>query len=155
MASNLLPGADRDLSDILTKRVKSRFKSILTDTRVTEMKALKSGIKVKLVGLDLAEPEQTFDRVLISALRAGEFDRIDFVQNPGDMSVRLTEEAWKRWLGLLEQAMHADRQETWTLQTELVNPFERVPVRPGAAGELSLDEAAPMLLLPLGLALRA
>ncbi len=41
------------------------------------------------------------------------------------------------------------------VETEMVNPFERVPVRPGAAGDLSIDEAAPMLLLPLGLALRA
>ena len=41
------------------------------------------------------------------------------------------------------------------VETEIVNPFERVPVRPDAAGEISIDEAAPMLLLPLGLALRA
>ena len=41
------------------------------------------------------------------------------------------------------------------VETEIVNPFERVPVRPDAAGEVSIDEAAPMLLLPLGLALRA
>ncbi len=41
------------------------------------------------------------------------------------------------------------------VSTELVNSFERTPVRPGAAGELSIEEAAPMLLLPLGLALRA
>jgi len=41
------------------------------------------------------------------------------------------------------------------VETEMVNPFERVPVRPGAAGDISIDEAAPMLLLPLGLALRA
>ena len=40
------------------------------------------------------------------------------------------------------------------VETHLVNPFERVPVRPDAAGEISIDEAAPMLLLPLGLALR-
>jgi type IV pilus assembly protein PilM len=40
------------------------------------------------------------------------------------------------------------------VETRLVNPFERVPVRPGAAGEVSIEEAAPMLLLPLGLALR-
>jgi type IV pilus assembly protein PilM len=40
------------------------------------------------------------------------------------------------------------------VETEVVNPFERVPVRPNAA-DISLDEAAPMLLLPLGLALRA
>jgi len=41
------------------------------------------------------------------------------------------------------------------VETEVVNPFERVPLRPGAAGDISIDEAAPMLLLPLGLALRA
>ena len=40
------------------------------------------------------------------------------------------------------------------VETHQVNPFERVPVRPDAAGEISIDEAAPMLLLPLGLALR-
>jgi type IV pilus assembly protein PilM len=38
--------------------------------------------------------------------------------------------------------------------TQLVNSFERTPVQPNAAGDLSIDEAAPMLLLPLGLALR-
>ncbi len=40
------------------------------------------------------------------------------------------------------------------VETELVNPFERVPVRPDAAEGINIDEAAPMLLLPLGLALR-
>jgi len=39
--------------------------------------------------------------------------------------------------------------------TELVNSFERVPVQSAAAGDISIEEAAPMLLLPLGLALRA
>ncbi len=41
------------------------------------------------------------------------------------------------------------------VETHQVNPFERTPVRPGAAVNLSLEEASPMLLLPLGLALRA
>jgi type IV pilus assembly protein PilM len=41
------------------------------------------------------------------------------------------------------------------VSTELVNSFERTPVQPGAAGDISIEEAAPMLLLPLGLALRA
>ena len=40
------------------------------------------------------------------------------------------------------------------VETELVNPFARVPYRDDAATEFSIDEAAPMLLLPLGLALR-
>jgi type IV pilus assembly protein PilM len=41
------------------------------------------------------------------------------------------------------------------VETHRVNPFERTPVRPGAAVNLNLEEASPMLLLPLGLALRA
>ncbi len=41
------------------------------------------------------------------------------------------------------------------VETYQVNPFERTPVRPGAAVNLSLEEASPMLLLPLGLALRS
>ncbi len=40
------------------------------------------------------------------------------------------------------------------LRTDLVNPFEQVPVQPDATGSVTLEEAAPMLLLPLGLALR-
>jgi len=38
--------------------------------------------------------------------------------------------------------------------TQLVNSFERTPVQANAAGDISISEAAPMLLLPLGLALR-
>jgi len=41
------------------------------------------------------------------------------------------------------------------VETQVVNPFERVPVRPDAPVNLILEEAGPMLLLPLGLALRA
>jgi type IV pilus assembly protein PilM len=38
--------------------------------------------------------------------------------------------------------------------TEVVNTFERIPVRSDAGFNVAVDEAAPMLLLPLGLALR-
>lgn len=41
------------------------------------------------------------------------------------------------------------------VETRLVNPFERVPVDPEAGGSIRLEEAAPMFLLPLGLALRS
>jgi type IV pilus assembly protein PilM len=40
------------------------------------------------------------------------------------------------------------------VETEIVDPFARVPVRANAS-DISIDEAAPMFLLPLGLALRA
>lgn len=50
----------------------------------------------------------------------------------------------------MEQAL-ADRM---SVETVLLNPFERVPIAPGASDSLDLEAAAPMLLLPLGLGLR-
>ncbi len=40
------------------------------------------------------------------------------------------------------------------VETQVMNPFERVPVRPDAAVGVPIDDTAPMLALPLGLALR-
>ena len=42
-----------------------------------------------------------------------------------------------------------------SVETHVANPFERVPVRPDACVEGRLEEIAPMLLLPVGLALRS
>ncbi len=50
----------------------------------------------------------------------------------------------------MEQAL-ANRM---SVETVLVNPFERVPVNASAAVGMDLESAAPMLLLSLGLALR-
>lgn len=41
------------------------------------------------------------------------------------------------------------------VETHVANPFEQVPVRPDACVDIELEEIAPMLLLPLGLALRS
>jgi type IV pilus assembly protein PilM len=41
------------------------------------------------------------------------------------------------------------------VRTEIANPLERLQVRPGAGARLQLDEVAPMMMLPVGLALRA
>jgi len=41
------------------------------------------------------------------------------------------------------------------VETRLVNPFERVPLREEARGRRLLASAAPMMFLPVGLALRA
>jgi type IV pilus assembly protein PilM len=40
------------------------------------------------------------------------------------------------------------------VQTRLANPLERIPYRPEVTQALPLDEIAPMLMLPVGLALR-
>ena len=68
MTSGLLPGADRDLVDVLAKRVVHDMKSVLLNTRVVQMKAGPNGIRVAFEGSD-APKEQTFDRVLVSVGR--------------------------------------------------------------------------------------
>jgi dihydrolipoamide dehydrogenase len=68
MTPGLLPGADRDLVEVLAKRVNQTMKAVLLETRVVQMKAERAGIRVTFEGK--AEPkEQLFDRVLVSVGR--------------------------------------------------------------------------------------
>lgn len=69
MMPGLLPGADRDLVNPLAKRMQGIFKSIMLNTTVVEMKEEQQGIRVKFQGADVAEPEQIFDKVLVSVGR--------------------------------------------------------------------------------------
>jgi len=71
MTPGLLPGADRDLVDILARRIKGLMKSVLLNTRVTRMVAAKEGIRVTLEGEGVkdGQTEQVFDRVLVSVGR--------------------------------------------------------------------------------------
>jgi dihydrolipoamide dehydrogenase len=71
MTPGLLPGADRDLVNILARRVGSMCESVLLETKVTAMKAGPNGIAVTFEGKGLAEEarERTFDRVLVSVGR--------------------------------------------------------------------------------------
>ena len=69
MLPQILTGADRDLVGPLEKRLQKAFSAILLNTKVVELKEVADGIKVKLEGPNLASPEQTFDRVLVSVGR--------------------------------------------------------------------------------------
>ncbi len=72
----LLPGADRDLVEPLAKRLNGTLDEILLDTKVTDVTIEGDKVKVKLLGLDIAEPERTFDRVLVSIGRKPVADSI-------------------------------------------------------------------------------
>jgi dihydrolipoamide dehydrogenase len=73
MTAGLLPGADRDLVDVLAKRVREIMKAVLLNTRVVQMMAEQQGIRVTFdgdgVGSGNAAKEQVFDRVLVSVGR--------------------------------------------------------------------------------------
>ena len=68
MTPGLLPGADRDLVDVLAKRVVTQMKSVLLETRVVKMTPEKGGIRVAFEGKN--DPgEQVYDRVLVAVGR--------------------------------------------------------------------------------------
>jgi dihydrolipoamide dehydrogenase len=68
MTGGLLPGADRDLVDVLAKRLTGTMKAIRLNTRVVQMKPEAKGIRASFEGE--GEPkEQLFDRVLVAVGR--------------------------------------------------------------------------------------
>ena len=71
MTPGLLPGADRDLADILARRINTLMTSVLLNTRVVKMAAEKAGIRVTFEGDGVKDgkAEQLFDRVLVSVGR--------------------------------------------------------------------------------------
>ena len=71
MTPGLIPGADRDLVNVLARQLEKTMHRIMLNTRVTGMTDAKSGVKVTFTGEGLADAdkEQTFDRVLVSVGR--------------------------------------------------------------------------------------
>jgi dihydrolipoamide dehydrogenase len=68
MTPGLLPGADRDLVQVLEKRLKKLFAAIMLNTKVVKVAEDGQGIRVTFEG-DVAEKEQVFDRVLVAVGR--------------------------------------------------------------------------------------
>jgi dihydrolipoamide dehydrogenase len=73
MTDGLLPGADRDLVDVLAKSIGKTMKNVWLKTSVTKMTAERAGIRVTFdpsTGSGQAEAkEQVFDRVLVAVGR--------------------------------------------------------------------------------------
>lgn len=76
LSPGLIPGCDRDLVRPLEKRVKKRYENIWLNAKVTDIKALKSGLKVSFEGKNVPETD-TFDRVLLAVGRTPNGKLID------------------------------------------------------------------------------
>jgi CRISP-associated protein Cas1 len=70
---------------------------------------------------DLMEPFRVpaVDRLILRMLALNRYQASDFIQD-GDFSVRLTEEALKRWIADLEQHLHATSENRPSLQSLIV-----------------------------------
>ncbi len=69
MTAGLLPGADKDMVNILTKSIEKKFEKILLNAKVTELKEVKNSIKVKIEDSSGKIIEETFEKVLVSVGR--------------------------------------------------------------------------------------
>ena len=81
LTDQIIPGADKDIIKPLDKRLRSICKAIHLGTMVTEIKSLKSGIKVSFEGDD-APDAQTYDYVLVATGRRPNGDLIS-AENAG------------------------------------------------------------------------
>ena len=68
LQDGLIPGCDRDLVRPLQKRLSKQVENIWLKTKVSDIQALKSGLKVTFDGDKAPEP-QVYDRVLVSVGR--------------------------------------------------------------------------------------
>ena len=68
MTPGLLPGADRDLVQVLHKRLEKQFETIMLETKVLEMKEAKNGIAVSFEAEGKTQT-QTFEKVLVAVGR--------------------------------------------------------------------------------------
>jgi dihydrolipoamide dehydrogenase len=69
MMPALLPGADKDLVKVLQRTLEKSIDNIMLSTKVVELTETKTGLKVKFEGEGVEEPEQEFDRILVSVGR--------------------------------------------------------------------------------------
>jgi dihydrolipoamide dehydrogenase len=74
MTPGLLPGADRDLVNVLHKRLETLFAAIMLTTKVVKVAEEKTGIRVTFEGAGgsggpSGPPSQLFDRVLVAVGR--------------------------------------------------------------------------------------
>ena len=72
MMPGLLPGADRDLVNYLSMRIKKSFAEVMTNSKVLEMKEVKDGISVKIQDDKGNVTDKVYDYVLMSIGRKPE-----------------------------------------------------------------------------------
>lgn len=105
---------------LLTRRAETACGAWGLDPAVGFLHAYRAGRPA--LACDLVEPFRVpaVDRLVVSALHGGRLSTADFTDTADD-GVRLTEEAFRRWLGLFEGNMHAAESGSPSLQTRLLD----------------------------------
>lgn len=68
LGDTIIPGADKDISKPLLKRIKKRYENIYLSSKVTNVEARDDGLEVSFEGKNCPEKD-TFDRILVAVGR--------------------------------------------------------------------------------------
>ncbi len=90
MMPGLLPGADRDLVNYLSMRIKKSFAEVMTKSKVLKMKEVKDGISVKIQDDKGEVSDKVYDYVLMSIGRKPETRGLGLENT----KVTLTDRGW-------------------------------------------------------------
>lgn len=90
MMPGLLPGADRDLVNYLSMRIKKSFAEVMTKSKVLEIKEVKDGISVKIQDDKGEVTDKIYDYVLMSIGRKPETRGLGLENT----KVSLTDRGW-------------------------------------------------------------
>lgn len=90
MMPGLLPGADRDLVNYLSMRIKKSFAEVMVNSKVLEMKEVKEGISVKIQDDKGNTSDKVYDYVLMSIGRKPETKGLGLENT----KVSLTDRGW-------------------------------------------------------------
>jgi len=101
MMPGLLPGADRDLVNVLSKRLEKSFDKIMLESKVVEIKETKEGIKVKIQNKEGKTEEHEYEYVLMSVGRKPDTEGL------GLENTKVKTNA-KGWIEVNEQLKTAD-----------------------------------------------
>jgi dihydrolipoamide dehydrogenase len=69
MVPQLMPGIDRDLVNVLRKRLEALFEGIMTETTVKSLKTQKNGLRVSLQRQGQTVQARIFDKILVAVGR--------------------------------------------------------------------------------------
>lgn len=76
LGDTIIPGADKDISKPLLRRIKKKYENIYLKSKVTNVEAKEEGLVVTFEGKDCPETD-TFDRILVAVGRAPNGQLID------------------------------------------------------------------------------
>ena len=69
MTPGLLPGVDRDLVRVLSRRLQQRFDAVMLETTVTTMEETAGGIRVGFEGAGAPRSDQAYEKILVAVGR--------------------------------------------------------------------------------------